>query len=166
MKRALAFIIPFFVVFGIGLAIFMMTRDTGIPRGEPVAMDIGDVHLEQPFVRLQGMAHYPVVVRQTVPGNLLVEPKTLYLFPLFAEHETGDRAIRVLVRTERAPEAMVAYEYMVVEGHLSMPTPDKVPYSTEISLGKRSDYFFTDEMLVLEPWRIEADGEVWELAEE
>ena len=71
----------------------------------------------------------------------------------------------MLVRTARKPERFVAYEYMTLEGRLSLPTSDKVPFSTEIELGKRSEYFFTDEMVLLEPWRIEVEDEVWELAE-
>lgn len=119
--------------------------------------------LDEPCVRIEAMAHYTVVVRQTVPGNLLAPERTYFLFPLFPEHETSDRAIRVLVRVPREPERLVSYEFMTLEGRLSPVTVDKVPFHTEIAIGKRSDYFFTDDMLLLEPTRIEADGEVWTL---
>ncbi len=166
MKRALAFIIPFLLVFIIGATIWWMTRPPTLPRGPAVAMDVAEVHLEQPFVRLEGMAHYPVVLRQKPQGSLFGDDQTYYLFPFFAKHKPDDRAIRILVRTTRPPERMVNYEFMVIEGYLSLPTEQKVPYSSEITIGKRSNYFFTDEMLLLEPWKIESDGEVWEVSEE
>jgi hypothetical protein len=128
-------------------------------------MALDDVYLESPFVRLEAMAHYPIIIKQTIPGGLFSDDRTMYLFPLFPKHDTGDRAIRVLVRADRRPEDMVSFEFMTVEGHLALPTADKVPFSTEIALGKRTEYFFTDDMVLLEAWRIESDGEVWEAAD-
>ena len=163
MKRYLSFVFPFVFVVAGGLAIWWAQRPPDLLRGEPE--DVGplyDVHLEQPFVRVSGMAHYPIVIKQTVPGGLFGEDGTTYLFPLFPEHDTEDRAIRILVRANRPPEKYVSYEYMTVEGHVVLPTSDKVPFYTEIELGKRSNYFFTDEMLLIEAWRIEVDGEVWD----
>lgn len=129
------------------------------PRGEPVEMPLAEIDPEEPFVRVQGTAHYAVVVRQEQQGTLLLKPKTWYLFPLFPEGEVNDREIRVLVRTERAPERLVSYEEMAIEGRVSFPSSDKVPFGTEIEFGRRSDYFFSDRLVVLEPWRIEAAGE-------
>ncbi|NCG21304.1 MAG: hypothetical protein GWP91_20030 [Rhodobacterales bacterium] len=161
MKRALTFIIPFTIVFSIGATIWWMTLPPTFPRGEAVAMEVADVYLEQPFVRLEGVAHYEVVLRQKPQGRLFGDDKTYFLFPFFAKNNESDRAIRVMVRTTRPPERLVNYEHMAIEGYLSLPSEVKVPYSSEITIGKRSDYFFTDEMLLLEPWLIESDGEVW-----
>ena len=128
-------------------------------------MPVGDVHLEQPFVRVEGMAHYGALVRQRVPPRFPWQDEDwFFVFPLFAEHAATDRAIRLMVRTKREPEKFVHYEYMTVEGHLTLPTDEKLPYNTEIEMGKKTDYFFTDEMLVLEPWSIETEDGVWENA--
>lgn len=162
MRQWLSFVLPFLLVLVLGIVLWWSQRPPELPRGEPVEMDLGDIHLEEPFVRVRGMAHYPIVIKQTVPRGLLQPDGTTYLFPIFPEHDAQDRAIRVLVRANRPPEAYVSYEYMTVEGHVTLPTSDKVPFNTEIALGKRSDYFFTDEMVLLEAWRIEVDGDVWE----
>lgn len=165
MKRSLSFVLPFAFVLCGGAAVWYSQLPPELPRGEPVDMVLGDIHLEEPFVRVSGMAHYPIVIKQSVPQGLFAEDGTTYLFPLFPEHDTSDRAVRVLVRANRPPEKYVSYEYMTVEGHVALPTSDKVPFNTEIELGKRSEYFFTDEMLLLEAWRIEVDGDVWERPE-
>jgi len=129
------------------------------PRGEPVEMPLSEIDPEQPFVRVRGTAHYAVVIRQEQPGNLLVDAKTWYLYPLFPEGEVEDREVRVLVRTERAPERFVSYEDMVIEGRVSFPTSDEVPFGTEIEMGKRAGYFFSDRLVLLEPWRIDVAEE-------
>lgn len=166
MKRYLVFFVPFVTIVGAGVgARIWLDLNGGIPRGEPVEMPVGDIDLSTPFVRVKGMAHYPVIIKQTEPGNLLMEERTYWLWPLYEAHDTTSRGIRVLVRAPRPPDDLVSFEYMTVEGYVSMITPEKVPFSTEIDLGKRSEYFFTDDMVLLEPWRIESDGEVWELSE-
>ena len=122
-------------------------------------MALLEIDPEEPFVRVRGTAHYPVVIRQEQPGNLLMPARTFYLFPLFPEGEVDDREVRVLVRTERAPERLVSYEELALEGRVSFPTADKVPWATEIEMGKRSGYFFSDRVVLIEPWRIEVAGE-------
>jgi isocitrate dehydrogenase kinase/phosphatase len=75
------------------------------------------------------------------------------------------RAIRVLVRADLRPEDMVSFQFMTVEGHVALPTADKVRYSTEIELGTRTPYLFTDDMVLLEAWRIESGDEIWAVPE-
>ena len=163
-QSLLAFLVPFAAIFSAGVVLFFVSQPTGIPRGEPVVTAVNDVHLEEPFVRIEGMAHYGALVRQRVPPRFpWQEEERFFLFPIFAEHAARDRAIRVLVRTKREPERFVHYEYMAVEGRLVRPTDETLPYSTEVEMGKKTDYFFTDELLILEPWRIEAEDEVWEI---
>ena len=168
MKRALTtFWVVFTAVSAVGIGVWWTVRTPDLQRGEPVETEVEVHDLDQPFVRVEGMAHYPVVVKQTVPPVFFwQEEEVFYLFPLFPKHEVEEMAVRVLVRTPREPERFVAYEYMTLEGHLSLPTAAKVPYNMEIQLGKHSDYYFTDEMILLEPWRIEAEDEVWERTED
>ena len=166
MKRYLVFLVPFVTIVAVGGgAKVWVELGRGVPRGEPVDVELADLGLDTPFVRVKGMAHYPVIIKQTRPGNLLVDDETVWLWPLFEAHDTKSRSIRVLVRAPREPENLVAFEYMTMEGHVSPITADKVPWSTEIQLGKRSEYWFSDDMVLLEPWRIESDGEVWTLPE-
>ena len=120
-----------------------------------------DVSIGTPDVRVKGMAHYPIVINQRVPGNLFFEEKTYYLFGFFAPNDSNERAIRIIVRTERPPPNLVSYENMTIEGHISFPNQDKVPFETEIELGKKTAYFFIDEMLLLEPTKITVDDDVW-----
>ena len=166
MKRYLVFFIPFVSIVSVGVGVrIWLDLSQGIPRGEPIETALGDIDPSQPFVRVKGMAHYPVIIKQTEPGTPFTDDATFWLWPLFESHDTSSRGIRVLVRAPRRPEDLVGFEYMTLEGYVSLVTPEKVPFSTEIELGKRSEYFFTDDMLLLEPWRIESDGEVWESAD-
>ena len=163
MKRYLPFLIPSILIIVVGVGVkFWVTRAELVPQ-PVVETDFANLDTQEPFVRIRGTAHYPVVIHQTVPGNLFTEEKTYYLFPLFADHDVSNRAIRVMVRTERPPEELVSYEVMTLEGRLSAPDHHKLPFSTEIAIGQRSDYFFTDQMVLLEPWKIESDGEIWSL---
>lgn len=152
MRRWLPFVLPFVLVLGVGLALFARgdTEPTSFTWRTLDALD-----LSVPHVRVSGMAHYPVVVEQHVPGNLFRDPQDLYLFPLFPAYDTEGRRIEVLVRTTRKPDPFVSYELMTIEGTLSRPTPDTVPFDTEILLGERSDYHFADDMLVLTPVHVE-----------
>lgn len=166
MKRWLPFIVPFVLVLSVGVPIWALTRPPELPRGEPVEQHVDDLDPSTPFTRVTGMAHYSTVVKQTVPGGLFGEKRTFYLFPFFAEDDVHNRAIRVLVRTQRPPERNVDLEVLTLDGHVTLLTPDKVDYSVEIKMGKQSSYFFTDGMMILEPWRIESEDGVWDLPEE
>ncbi len=110
------------------------------------------------MVTIDGMAHYTATVHQDVPGNLIRKPKEYWLYGFFAPYDTDGRAIRLMVRTDREPEDLVSYELVRITGLLSRATPDKVPYQAEVMFGKESDYFFTDEMLLLEPTAFEPIG--------
>lgn len=124
-------------------------------------VDLGavDVHLD--CVRVEATAHYPLVVRQTVPARLGSPERHQFLFPLFANGDNSDRAIRFWLRTEREPDALVSYERMLVEGRVGLVTHDDLPLGTEVAFGKRTDYWFTDDMIWIEPDRVTVDGELW-----
>lgn len=160
VRRWLVFVVPFVVVFTLGLAV------VGWQKGWLGAGDRCEearfVEFEQvdeiaagTCVRLGGMAHYTGVVEQTVPGSAFRDEEQWYLFGLFPPYETDAQMIEVLVRTQRPPEDLVSYELMTVEGRLVRPTLDKVPFDTEIILGESSDYFFADDLWLIEPDAIE-----------
>lgn len=124
-------------------------------------VDVSEVDAASGCVTVTGQAHYEVIVKQRVPGNLFTEDREYFLFPVFPQGDTSDRAIKLFVRTERKPESLVTYETMTVSGRLEPVTSAAVPPGTEVSIGQKSDYFFTDAMLMLVPDRIGSDGETW-----
>lgn len=125
------------------------------------AVPLHEVDAADGCITVTAQAHYDVVVNQRAPGNLLVADKQYYLFPLFEEGDTSNRAIRVFVRTERPPESLVTYETMTVSGRLQPITSREIPPGTEVSIGQKSDYFFTDSMRLLVPDRVVSEGEEW-----
>lgn len=157
MRRWLPFAILFAAVFVAGSVGVAVARGWigGEQRGEPVYTAIDDLDPTVPYVRVSGMAHYTAVVEQHVPGTLFHDPQDYYLYALFPPYDTESRAITVLVRTDREPEDLVSYELMTLEGRVSKPTLDEVPFDTEIILGKQTDYYFSDHLLLIEPWLIE-----------
>ncbi len=162
MKRWLPFVVPFVVVVAAGLGASILLSDVFEPTCDAyVDVTFADLTHDQPCVRLKGNAHYPMVVRQTTPGGWFTTEQTVFLFPMFAEGVTEDRAVEVLVRTTRAPEDLVSYEAMTVTGRIDRVDPHKVPYSVEIDIGKRTNYFFTDHMVVLEPDMVLTSDEEW-----
>ncbi|HHO49964.1 MAG TPA: hypothetical protein ENK18_03615 [Deltaproteobacteria bacterium] len=166
MRRWLPFVLPFLAIVLAGAGVKIWLSLTALPPcAEHTPADLADLELAMGCVVVSGQAHYEVVVKQTIPGNLLLDQRQLYLFPLFPEGRTQDRAIRVLVRTDREPEDLVSFETMTVSGRLIPVTTDEVPFGTEVQIGKRSDYFFTDEMLLLVPDQIISGDEVWPPAE-
>lgn len=163
MRRWLPFVLPFLAIVLAGLGVKIWLTLSALPPCEQhTPADVADLELAMGCVTVQGQAHYEVVVKQTIPGNLLLDERTLHLFPLFPAGATSDRAIRILVRTEREPEDLVSFESMTVSGRLIPVTTEEVPFGTEVQIGKRSDYFFTDEMLLLVPDRIVSGDEVWQ----
>lgn len=122
------------------------------PPPAAVAITFSDLPSKAPAVRIRGTAHYLAMVRQDVPGHVFVEARTYYVYGLFPAHDTSSRAIRLLVRTQVPPEDGVSFEYLEVEGLLYPPDRYTVPWRTEDILSGQSDYFFTDDMLVVEPW--------------
>ncbi len=165
MRRWLPFVLPFLAIVLAGSGVKLWLALTELPPcAQLTEQRVADLSLEAPCVTVEGQAHYEVIVKQTIPGNLLFEEETLYLFPLFARDEALERAIRVLVRTERPPEDLVSFENLTISGRLMPVTTDDVPFGTEIQIGKRSDYFFTDQMLLLVPERIVSEDGVWEPA--
>jgi hypothetical protein len=151
------------VILAVGLTFALRAKlaDPANRYGPAVEVAYEDINIGTPDIRVKAMAHYPIVIKQRVPGNLFFAEKNYYLYALFAPYDTDERAIRVIVRTERPPPSLVSYEYMTIEGHLSFPTQNQIPFETEIELGKKTDYFFIDDMLLLEPSSIEVAGEVW-----
>jgi hypothetical protein len=157
VRRALAFAVPFTLVFVVGVLAVAWARGWlgPDPKGQVVPITFDDLDDPPPYVRISGMAHYAAVVEQHVPGGLFREPTTWYLFGLFPPWQTEDRQIRVIVRTTREPERLVSYEVMTLEGRLAPPTLRELPLDTETILSRGSDYYLAPDVWLLEPWSIE-----------
>lgn len=152
MKRWLPFVVPFVMVLVGGLlglwllgAVGSRTPPEDVPFVEWLELDPS-----AEYVRTSGMAHYGAVVTSVVPGNLVRDIETMYLFPLMAPYDAEERQIRVMVRTNVEPERFVTYELMTVEGWLSRLTPDKVPYNVEVQLGRSTDYYYAEDIMLLD----------------
>jgi hypothetical protein len=139
----------------------MSERDVP-PASEARVVPLDELDVADGYVRVKGMAHYQSVITQKVPSNLLHDEATWYVYGFFPVHDSDNRAVRVLVRSQRKPEALVSYEVMEVEGWVGPPVPNKIPPSTETMLSNRSEYYFSDDMLLLEATRIYSEDGVWE----
>ncbi len=160
MGRWRWFVVPFVAVAAVaGLAAAAWSVFVDGPCESYADVDFFDLDPSVRCVRTTGTAHYEVVITQRVPGNGFFEDKTYYVFGLFPPGNTTEREIRILVRTERQPERLVSYETMTIEGALLRMDHRKIPFDTERRLGERSSYFFADRVYLLEPDRIEVDGE-------
>jgi hypothetical protein len=159
VKRWLYFFVPFTLVSGIGVAVATWWWVAGTPCDSYVDTEFFDLTPATRCVRVHGTAHYEVVVTQVVEGNGFFEDQTYYVYGLFPEGNAEEREIRVLVRSGRAPERYVSFEDMTLEGRLLPMDYRKVPFDTETRMGAKSNYFFSDRILLLEPDRIAVDGE-------
>lgn len=154
MKRLRAFLIPFAIVFALALGLSLYLAYEPTPD-RPERIDFSEATTTRGYVRLEGMAHYAAVVRQDAPGSLFREPTTYWLYGFFPPYDTESRQIEVLVRSEQQPEDLVHYELMAVTGWLDRATPQEVPFEAEVILGKNTDYFFTDDVMLLRADRLE-----------
>jgi len=150
VRRWLPFLVPFLVVFGAGSLYYTLT-ETELFQSDCTYEDVelDELGLHHRCVRVDGMAHYTAVVKQQAPATLFRPAATWYLFAFFPPYDTSSRAIRVLARSTQEPEDLVSYELMRVEGRVERVTPERVPYETEVILGEQSEYFFSDDMLLL-----------------
>ncbi len=162
MRRWLPFLVPFVSVLLLAVVAWLFSSRDVAPTGPPTPVTFDSIDLGQGFVSLKGMAHYSSAITQTIPGGLLGESKTTYVFGFFPENDTPGRAIPVLVRTSRKPPRMVAFEFLTVEGLVGPLDPNKVPPSTETMLSDRSEYFFDDFVVLLEAVRVRSEDGVWE----
>ena len=138
-------------------------RDTMLGlHPDPVEITFDDLDPAVPWVKLELMGHYAPMVTQKTPATVLAEEQTMYLFAAFPRYSTDERAVPLLVRTSRQPERLVSYEIMTVEGKLSVPTFDKVPFNTEELISRRTEYYFSDSVLLLEAERIWAEDGLFE----
>ncbi len=122
---------------------------------------IAELSLDTPHVRVTGVAHYDSLSSQKAPATLVLPEKTWYLFGLFAENATEEKELRIMVRTERPPEALVDLEKMTIEGWLEPASSRILPPSTETVLSNKRGYFFADDLMLLVPDKVTNGPEVW-----
>lgn len=162
MRASVAFAVPFVVVSLAGLGAWAALSWWPKVSGEPreATFDTLDLSLGR-YVRLRGMAHYSAVLKERVPGGVLRGSFVYYGFGLFAEGDFTNRAIPVLVWTQRPPERRIDYEYLTIEGILSLPDAQSVPAGAEDILAAGGEHWFSDSMLVLKPVRIFSEDGEW-----
>jgi hypothetical protein len=159
MKGWLYFFVPFVLVSGIGVAVGTYFWLNGTPCESYEPVEFFDVDASTRCVRVHGVAHYEVVVTQVVEGNGFFDDRSYYVYGLFPKGAATEREIRVLVRSEREPERFVSFEEMTLEGKVLPMDYRKIPFDTESRMGDRGGYWFNDLVVMLEPDRIEVDGE-------
>lgn len=121
---------------------------------EPTLVNFETFQADLPAIRIRGTAHYRGMIKQDVGASLLGGPDTYWVYPLFAVGDTEGREVRLLVRSPIAPPKRVEYEFVELEGWLDAPRPHTIPLRTEDLLGT-ANYYFSPEVMVLEPWRQE-----------
>jgi len=169
LKFLKMFVLPFAVVFLLVLIALMATDPERFfpSRGEPVDVTFDELLDDPPrFARMKIKAHYDTTVRQDVPAGLMRDEATYYVFGAFPVASDAEKAIPLLVRTQRPPDRIVSFEVMTVEGRLGKIDLRKIPPSTEDVMGDKSPYWFSDDILLLEAWKVTSDGDVWEEAQD
>ncbi len=127
-------------------------------KPDPVSVAFSElVRMESPpaAVKVRGVAHYRGRATQSYAGGLFSDAKTVHVYGLFDTHDTTGREIQILVRSDVAPDHLVDFEYVELTGWYERPASHTVPTNTEI-LFSRANYFFSDNLWVLEPWQIES----------
>jgi hypothetical protein len=146
-KAVLAVLLPFLLVAGGATAIYWWDR--GAPPGfrpEAVPVTSDEITLEHRGVRLSGTAHYAVRVREVSADGAPAR----HIFPVFPKGDLTGKEIRVLVRTRRAPDELVGFEDLVVEG-LARPPAGQVPPEARDALAQ-SGYHFADRWVLVDAW--------------
>lgn len=153
MKRGILVVLLAVLIAVGGTAGLLVWQAQPRPRPEPVDVTLATLDLEHPpeAITIRGTAHYRGIVRQKVPGSLRGPEHMMYVFGLFDVYDTEGREIRVLVRSPFEPPPRIDYEFVELTGWLDRPAAHTIPFRTEEMLAK-ADYFFGDEVLVLEPW--------------
>ncbi len=155
MKGVRAFLVPFLTVLMVGLGITAWLWREQTPS-EPTTITFEQAATTTGYVTIEGMAHYAAVVRQDVPATLFTDAKVYWLYGFFPPYDTDSREITLLVRSAQQPEDLVHYELMSVTGRLARATPQEVPFETEVILGKNTDYYFADGVMLLTADRLDA----------
>lgn len=159
MRRWLFFVVPFALVSTVGIGVIAYFWVVGWPCESYTPVDFFDLDPRTRCVRTRGSAHYEVVLDTKIAGNGFFADQHYYVFGLFPPGNNQEREIRVLVRTERPPERMVSFEEMEIEGRLIPMDYRKIPFDAETQMGRRSNYYFSDRIYLLEPDRILVSGE-------
>jgi len=156
-----AFGVPFVATLAVAGVVAALLTWPSAPSGSPVEVELAALSVDGPsWVRVRGIAHYGSRVTLRSVGGWDREPVEWQLFGLLPDLE--GREVRVLVRTLRPPEEGVDFEHLLVEGVVSRADPQRVPLRVREVLEKSGGWWLAEEVVVLEPTRIEAEDGVWE----
>ncbi len=151
-KALLTVLVPFGLVAGGALGYHYW--DTGAlpgmhPTFHPVSVDT--INAEDRGVRITGTAHYEIQLHQTFEGG-----ERWHIFPFMAPGDTMNREVKVLVRAQRDPEALVTYEDMVVDG-LARPAGGRVGPKVIDAL-RNQGYTFAKGLILVEAMAVHGPG--------
>ncbi len=146
-KLLLAVLLPVLLV--TVAAVGVVWWDRGAPPGfRPPVVDTtpAEITYDHRGVRLVGTAHYKVRLTQKASGG----DRSWYLFPVLEKGDTMGNHVRVIVRTEQAPDPMLGFEDVVVEG---LARPPGAVIGPQVREALIEAGFELDEKLVLvEAW--------------
>jgi len=113
-----------FALLGLGVLLFFLWVVRLPPfdgHPEPVPTALADLRFDQDAVRVEGTAHYALKVSYEVPARWGRPAHTRWLFPLFERQDTMGRFVTTMISSPDAPERLVSFEDMVVEGEARKP---------------------------------------------
>ncbi len=142
--------VPFALV-GLGVVLFFLWVVRLPPfdgHPEPVPTELGALRVAHEAVRVEGTAHYPVRVSYEVPAQWGRPAHTRWLFPLFARQDTMGRFVTTMISHTVAPEELVAFEDLVIEGEARKPRVAVTP-TVEQAFRDAGYTFAEDYVLVM-----------------
>lgn len=146
---------PFLLV--VGIVVGFIWWDRGAPPGfRPTLHDveIAAITRDHRGVRVRGTAHYEIQLKEKRREGSAAHEKPFLLFPLFPKGDTSGREIRVMIRSQRAPDELYAYEDVLVEG-LAQPPGRTVGKSARDALQLKG-YMFADDFVLIEAFDVQS----------
>lgn len=156
MKRGTVIAVVLGVLLVLGAIGLVGTAFLPRSKPDPTPVTFDELVLMDPkpaTVTLRGTAHLRGVVTQNVPPSIVGGHDRYWVYGLFDVHDTAGKEIRIVVRSPFEVEKRVDYAYVEVTGWLDRPKSYTLPPQTEQMFG-RADYFFSDDLWVLEAWEV------------
>lgn len=146
-----------FALLGLGVLLFFLWMVRLPPfdgHSEPVATPLSELRFDQDAVRVEGTAHYALKVSYDVPAKWGRQAHTRWLFPLFERQDTMGRSVTTMISSPVAPENLVSFEDMVVEGEARKP---QIAMTASVETAfKELGYTFAEDYVLVVVYREEA----------
>ncbi len=116
--------------------------------GEPVPVPFEALDVDLVETRVEGTAHYPVVVTVERAGSFGRPSTTWWIFPLFDRGDTMGRQITAMVLSRVEPDDLVGFEDLTLDCDVR---PPRVGMSPEAERAFRdAGYTFAADYVLLE----------------